>query len=268
MNVDDATKFLLQYIRRDPRPGGYSSYGYDVYMPNVLGAYLTEKGSGDPDNHHRSREAKRLSPFFYAAAWDLCRRGIIRPGVNTLGAQATESGGSGDGYSVTPFGRKWLEESELDSYVPTEPGRFAEMLKPFRDRFGPQFYERSQEAIRCYGAHAYLACCVMCGAASESILLATTMRRIGDEEKVLKRYNSAHGRSRVEEMLLGQARDNLVREIRGFLGLLKYWRDKAGHGTIAGIGDNEAYTSLAMLLRFAMYVDEWWDDLVGTEAEE
>ena len=134
--------------------------------------------------------------------------------------------------------------------VPTEPGRFAEILEEFRDKFGPGFYERAQEAIRCYGAHAYLACCAMCGGASESILLATAIAK-RNELEVLKTYASANGRSRVENMVLGQANGYLKREYQGYSNLIKYWRDESAHGTISGINDNEAYTSLALLLRFA-----------------
>ncbi len=260
INVDDATSYLLSYIR-DPRPGGYATYGYDFYIPNVIDAYVRESNPHDAEYRRDSPQAKELSPAFYAAAWDLCRRGIIRPGVRMMGAQATAAGRGGDGYSVTPFGRQWLDEDTSDAYIPTEPGRFAEMLEPHRDRYGPGFYERSQEAIRCYGAHAYLACCVMCGAAAEAILLAAVIARQGDEAEVLCAYNSSQGRSRVENMLLGQARDRLKREVQGFLTLLKYWRDQASHGATASISDNEAYTSLALLLRFATYVDEWWSEL-------
>jgi len=260
MNVDDATSYLLSYIR-EPRSGGHASYGYDVYIPNVIDAYVREHNPPDVPHQWNSPQSRELSPAFYAAAWDLCRRGIIRPGVRIMGAQATANGSGGDGYSVTPFGEQWLDEDNNDAYVPTEPGRFAEMLEPHRDRYGPGFYERAQEAIRCYGAHAYLACCVMCGAAAEAILLASAIAREGDDEKVLSAYNSSQGRSRVENMLLGQARPRLKEEVQGFLTLLKYWRDQAGHGSTANISDNEAYTSLALLLRFATYVDDWWSEL-------
>jgi hypothetical protein len=50
--------------------------------------------------------------------------------IKLYGAQSTESGGSGDGYSVTPFGRRWLAEADNATFVPTEPERFAQMLAP------------------------------------------------------------------------------------------------------------------------------------------
>jgi hypothetical protein len=45
--------------------------------------------------------------------------------------------------------------------------------------------------------------------------------------------------------------------------LLKDWRDEAAHGKPSGITDNEAYTSLAMLLRFAQFVNDNWNTLVN-----
>jgi hypothetical protein len=259
MNTEDALTYLIAWLRQ-PMPGPYPSYGYDVYLPNIIRTYLAQRGEVDQNRQADERKVRELSPAFYAAAWDLCRRGILRPGVCVMGAQATNEGAAGNGYSVTPFGRTWLAESDRDDFVPTEPGRFAQMLSPHRDRFGPAFYERAQEAVRCYGAHAYLACCAMCGAAAESILLATAIARFG-QESVLSTYNSAQGRGRIEGQLLGKAREQLQREFRGYLSLLKYWRDEASHGGPANIADDEAYTSLALLLRFAKYVDQWWEEL-------
>jgi len=259
MNTEDATNFLTKYIRNPPPVS--SNFGYDIYIPNVIPAYLREIGANENDRN----AGRDLSPHFYAAAWELCRRGIIRPGINMMKAQSTEEGSAGDGYSVTPIGRQWLSESDDDNYVPTEPSRFSEILKPYKDRFGPQFFERSQEAIRCYGAHAYLACCVMCGAAAESILLATAIKKANDEDKILKMYNTAQGRSRVEKYLLGSVREQLKREVTGYLALLKYWRDQASHGAAVNIGDDESYISLTSLIRFAIYVNKWWGDLTEND---
>lgn len=260
MHVDDAEKFLLAWLRDTSlRRSGYPSYGYDLYLPNVIRDYLAQQGQNPQQVEGQIPE---LSPPFYAAGWNLCRRGILRPGISRYGAQATADGASGNGYSITPFGQKWLSEAHRDDYVPTEPERFAQMLEPFRERLGPQFYERAQEAVRCYGAHAYLACCAMCGAAAESALLSTAIAK-RDEESVLAMYNTAQGRSRVENLLVGQAREQIQREFRIFFTLLKYWRDDASHGRPARISDNEAYTSLVLLLRFAIFLVDHWGELTG-----
>ena len=134
------------------------------------------------------------------------------------------------------------------------------MLRPFAQRFGPGFQERAQEAVRCYGAHAYLACCVMCGAATESIVLAIAIAK-RDEETVLAAYRTAQGRSRVENMIIGQASKGMQTEFKNYTVLLKYWRDEAAHGRKSDISDNEAFTSLAILLRFAHYAHDHWGDL-------
>lgn len=252
----DATTLLVQWLRQ-PDHGGYGSYGYEVYLPNLVCAHLAKQGI---QHHEQEANLRGMMPMLYAAAWDLCRRGILRPGVRAFGAQATADGASGNGYSITPFGAQWLAEANHDDFVPTEPGRFAQMLAPYRGRFGPSFQERAQEAIRCYGAHAYLACCTMCGAAAEAILLATAIAK-ADEIDVLKQYNASGGRRRIENMIVGKVREELRKEYTGYITLLKYWRDQASHGKTSGIKDNEAYTSLALLLRFAIFVDENWTEL-------
>ena len=49
-------------------------------------------------------------------------------------------------------------------------------------------------------------------------------------------------------------------------GLLKYWRDSASHGGSARVGDNEAYTSLVLLLRFAIFVRDRWEELALSDS--
>lgn len=252
----DAATLLIRLLRA-PDHGNYTSYGYEIYLPTAIRVHLEEKGIR---YHDQEPHLHDMMPGLYAAAWDLCRRGILRPGVHSYGAQATADGASGNGYTITPFGKQWLAEADKDDFVPTEPERFAEMLAPHRGRYGPSFQERAQEAIRCYGAHAYLACCTMCGAAAEAILLATAIAK-SDEATVLAKYNTSGGRRRVENIILGEARQELRDEYKGYTTLLKYWRDQAAHGKASGIGDNEAYTSVALLLRFAIFVNDNWTEL-------
>lgn len=44
----------------------------------------------------------------------------------------------------------------------------------------------------------------MCGAASESVLLAVPIAKVGDEKSVLKDYNKPKGRSAVVELVFGK----------------------------------------------------------------
>lgn len=261
MLQEDAEKLLIRWLRERPR-SDYSNYGYDVCISNVIRWHLVSLAL-DQHSPEYNRLLVDLSPSFYSAAWELCRRGIIRPGVKRLGDQVTDPGSGGDGYSITPFGDQWIAESDKDDFVPTEPQRFAQMLQPYHDRFGSGFYERAQEAVRCYGAHAYLACCAMCGAAAESILLAAAIGQ-RDEESVMKTYASAQGRSRVQQSLLAHVIEPIRREFNNLSVLLKYWRDEAAHGVASGIADNEAYTSLALLLRLAQFVNQYWGEITAS----
>jgi len=260
MKQEDAILAILEYLRSGKRGFRQSTYGYDVYLPRVVEA-MVRRSRGSVDSSELHNAQKELFPVFVDAAWELARRGIVRPGVKAHGAQFTDDGSAGSGYSLTAFGRKWLSEENEDVFVPTEPGRFAEMLEPYVHRFGAGFHERAQQAVRCYGAHAYLACCAMCGAAGESILLAAAIEKEQDSDKVLRLYSSAGGRRKVENLLIGKAQKQVKNEFSGLTMLIKYWRDEAAHGTVSKISDNEAYTALAILLRFAMFIDRTWVEL-------
>lgn len=209
------------------------------------------------DNHLKS-----LSVGFYAAAWTLCRRGILRPGITMWGKQSTEKGNAGDGYSLTPFGQEWIIKGGDFDYVPSEPGRFSNLLNKYGSIFGVGFKERSQEAVRCYGAHAFLACCAMCGAAAESILLAIAVAKSNDESKIFRDYSSRGGRGRIENFIIGQQQKSIQDEFRGYTSLLKYWRDYASHGRKSNISDNEAYTALLLLLRLVYFSNDKWNELI------
>lgn len=248
---------------RAPVQSSYSNYGYEIYLPNLIRLHLEKEFQ--VQHHEAESFVELLSPHFYAAGWELCRRGILRPGIVRHGKQATPDGASGNGYSITPAGRRWLKEAGQYDYVPTEPGRFSRILDGFSGKLGPAYRERSQEALRCYSALAYLACCAMCGAAAESILLALATAKNGNEETIILDYMTKGGRGRIENIVVGQKSKVVQDEFRANPNLLKYWRDAASHGRIAGIDENEAFTSMAILLRLARFAFDKWDDLTKTE---
>jgi hypothetical protein len=270
LDVDDAIQYIVRYIRERVLPAGgrvESSYGYDLYLRNVIAFYLTETGGVPPgtspwDATHTA--APVISPMFATAAWSLCRRGFLRPGIRDLRGQATDEGGSGFGFALLPAGREWIVSGATADYVPLEPGRFARMLSERGARFGPGFIERSQEAVRAYNALAYLACCAMCGAAAESIVLTLAIAKRGDAAKVMKDYEGSGGRRRVEQSLISSQPPHAQEEFHRYVGLLKHWRDSAAHGKAANITELEAWTSLLLLLRFAIFASDRWQELTGT----
>jgi len=256
-NEDDAILVIIDLLRQRV---AVASHGYEVSLYEVIMTHLQAENPGK-QRHDLGREYIDLSPIFYAAAWELCRRGILRPGVKRAGEQVTPQGSGGEGFSITPTGRAWLADAPKENYIPIGPGRYEQMIAPFRDRFGPGFQERGEQAIQCYRAGAFLACCVMAGAAAESMILAAAIAKDGDEARVLRMYMGAQGRGRIENFLVGKANEHIKREFDGFMVLLKYWRDEAAHGIASRISDNEAYTALALLLRFAHFVNDRWGEL-------
>jgi hypothetical protein len=122
LQIDDALAFLVDYLKK-PRPStGYSSFGYDVYLPNVVLANVVEieRSTEHPQTIYNGTRWRQLSPIFYEAAWELSRRGLLRPGVRRFGDQAD---GVAEGYSVTARGRQWLDDVAGDTTVLLEPTR-------------------------------------------------------------------------------------------------------------------------------------------------
>jgi hypothetical protein len=258
--VDDALQFIISYLRSPVPRGQGSGYGYDVYIPNICRAYARDVEK-TPSQDIEKRSYELTGGVFYDAAWELCRRGILRPSVRSKNEQSTDDGSAGNGYSITTAGQAWIKDTENTVFIPTEPARVAELIGRFRSDFGDGFFQRAQEAVKCYSATAYLACCVMCGAAGESILLSLAIKKSGDEAGVMKLYRSQSGRKRVEDFLLVNAPDRAAKTLRNLTDLLKYWRDDASHGIASDISEFEAYEAVAGLLRFAHFAADHKDQL-------
>jgi hypothetical protein len=172
VHIDDASASIVEWIWKPRSADGYSSYGYEVYLPNVISAYLMEI-ERDTTHHSQLRNsprAREVSPVFYEAAWELCRRGVLRPGVQRLGGQS--DGGTGDGYCVTAVGRSWIEQG-----VPTlqvlDSGRLAALFQSLSARLGAGFLQRANEAVRCHSFGCYVACCARWSGSRRNIVVGS-----------------------------------------------------------------------------------------------
>jgi hypothetical protein len=251
---DTALRYIVDYMIRGPRQGE-PRYGYTFYLKNAIDPYLLSQGVQE----NRGLYCDGVSAPFLSAAWSLCRRGILRPTVERMNGQVVPDGG---GYSITAFGRDWLEQTKKGfDYIPLEPGRLAELLTKYAGKFGRGFHQRAQDAVRSHEAHAYFACCAMCGAGAESIFLALAIAKNGDEEETLKTYIAKNGRGRLEANLVGQQPPHIQSSFKAFTGLLKYWRDLTAHGQESEIEEVEAFTSVLLLLRFAQFASDHWEEL-------
>lgn len=272
---EEALSFILAYLRDGKREiVNRSNYGNDLYIPNVVLDCLDKiREAATRQNYDSSRfggitifemDDRTNSEPFYDAAWNLCTKGILRPGITYPQSQFEYTGIIGAGFKLTPYGSQWLSKISGYECIPSEYGRFSQLLAGHSQRFGDGYHVRSQEAISCYRAHTYLACCVMCGAASESMLLALAIAKTGDEERVLRDYGTTTGRTKIEKLLLSQQNSYVYQELPNYTSLLKYWRDDAAHGAITDISEGEAFTSLVLLLRFAQFADDRWDEITNT----
>jgi hypothetical protein len=83
------------------------------------------------------------------------------------------------------------------------------------------------------------------------------------EASVMKIYEAAHGRRKIIEGIVGQARIAIAGPFRSATGLLTYWRDDAAHGLTSDISEIEAHEALSRLLRFAQFANDNWTELTA-----
>jgi hypothetical protein len=168
---------------------------------------------------------------------------------------------SGDGFSITKFGREWLKDATQRPV--RDPSRLAGVLQAFAPRFGSGYVQRATEAVATYRTSNYLASCVMSGAAAESILLAVAIEKVKDEAKVLAQYKTSGGCGRVTGLITSNVAAGLASQFTTALQVLHYWRDDAGHGTMTTISEIETHASLMQLLRLAQLATDNWTALTA-----
>jgi hypothetical protein len=255
---EQAASYVITWLRnriiRHPEgdPKGVEPFGFDLYRD-----LLREKLHLEPIDPTDSKVINEKLPILNAI-WDLCVRGILRPGAVTYSLDRSIP--IGNHYALTNYGLKWLKETNLNEAVPIEYGRYSKLLTHHDILFGEAYRFRAQEAVRCYEAHAYFACCAMCGAAAESILLALAIKKIGEDE-ALRDYQQSGGRYRIRNRLISQTKIDIQTRFDSFLGLLNYWRDESAHGIARSIGEEESFTSLLLLLRFAQLGNDEWNTI-------
>ncbi len=252
LGTDQAIALIIKHLKGGSG-FGLTDYGYDL-QPGQM-AY---RWARNINSHQEGEIVEKHGHVFYDAAWELCRRGIFRPGVKTFGKQAVDDGG----YSLTEQGKEWLR-SGVEKFELLDPSSRSKVLAGFKDRFGDGFHQRSQEAIKCQQAEAWLACCAMAGAASESVLLSLAVTKTKDEAKVLADYGARDGRRAITNLLVGKLPKHIAETLKTFLGLLAYWRDEASHGQLSDINVANADEAMRQLIHMAQWADRNWAELTA-----
>jgi hypothetical protein len=258
LGEEDALGRIITWLRVSKRTRSYPQSPADLHLPDLFHQIGTEVRSQNPALQGAgmyTTDLSRNTSSFYAATWGLVGRGILFPVTST--PQVV-----GQSFTLTEYGQRWLDGSSGLEWVPSQPGRAAELLRNHSSRFGAAFLARAMEAVACYRGQTYLACCTMCGAASESIILAVAAEKLGDRNAAEVTYARTGGRSKIEKLLLQGRNKHIQTSMQQFLELLKYWRDDAAHGMDSSIAEEEAFVSILLLLRFAAFAEERWEELV------
>jgi hypothetical protein len=267
LTAEDAYAFMARLIHdhiRAGKIGELGNHGFDIYLPQVIDRYLP----ADPMQGYPSRPISitgkpkaNVHRAFFDASWQMCLAGLLRPSSADDRFNG-QNAGQGDGYSFTAGGLKWFTEGDAGAVV-LSTGRIGQLLAEHGTKFGAGYMERSQQAVICHNARAFVASCAMSGAASESILLTVAIAKEKDEAEVIKKYKAQSGRSAIEKIIFGGKKDAFVNQFKSGLELLKYWRDESAHGHSTGFDDVEATVAINQLLRFVQRCNENWDSLVS-----
>lgn len=260
-NAEDALAFIVGRLKREPSAFAKSGRPCDLQVPEAILDFCREPGL--------TVQPAFQKPF-YDAAWQLCRMGVLRPGVHAARVVSASIHYQGvgrsavvpDEYCLTAAGEDWLRRAP-DMYFPTDPGRYVRALEAAAKKLGSGFTQRAHEAAKCYETGAYLACCAMCGAAAESALLAVALGKTGKEQEVLRKYGGRSGRREVVSMIFKPPDTPLRSRFETAFNLLSYWRDDAAHGKASTISELEAYDALGRLLRLASFVCDNWAALTS-----
>lgn len=256
-NEEDALARIVEWLR-STKKRTYPQMSADLHIPDLLHGIQEEVRRNTPALQRAggyTMDPQSNVDGFYAAAWSLVARTVLRP-VST--SQLT----IGSTFALTEYGRRWIEATLDTDWVPNQSSRLATVLAGHSARFGPGFSSRALEAVACYRAQTYLACCTMCGAASESITLRLAGARLRDDARAEREYTRSGGRARIERVLIQGQNQHVQAMLPQYLELIRYWRDSAAHGMAVQIGEEEAFLSMVLLLRYAAFADARWEELV------
>src|SRR5262245_31107773 len=249
-SVEVATEYVVSKIHKlkPCRERSPAEADYHILIPELARAFMMEGMGVSSDQAQTFTETNRaeFAPFL-DAAWELCRRGLLRPGRRWTQRRSGQGADEDLRFTISAKGAERLNDPDwpIETIL---PGRLAQMFTTQSQTLGPGFLQRAQEAVRCHHAMAYLAACVMCGAAAESILLQVAIVKKSDETGMLKLYNGRDGRRRITEIVVTGLQEHLARPIKFGAELLSYWRDDAAHGQATTISEVEADVALVRLL--------------------
>jgi hypothetical protein len=190
-----------------------------------------------------------------AVVWELIIQGIIVPGIpNQLGQSGLPA------FTITEWGQRCLNREE---YVPYDAAKYLEQIQseiPKLDHSVPLYLK---DALSSFRVGAYLSSAVMCGVASERVLLvlrlgiegaiqtADTKKRFADATKgvVISRvFKEIWKRLEPNQESLAKSlgQEDVKLELSNIFDLIRKTRNDAGHPTDRTISRDEADSILRL----------------------
>ena len=174
LHFEDALNFLIDQLARVPDPGAGQAqarqrraHGSDIWIDTASDEYWRSQGQPLDGLSHDDKEP--YSGPFYDAAWELSRRGVLRPaaaipfGQEAAGQMGVRSNAApffGDGYSLTAWGRKWVKLAAAErAMMPSSSSRITEVLHQFKHLYGQGYAQRAAEAVADWQTGNYLSAC-------------------------------------------------------------------------------------------------------------
>lgn len=238
---------LLKAAHR--KPAIHDQFDYDLDLLELDRRYYEENGG---TSYTRPVFTLHLGVFL-DATWELCRLGIVRPGRRLSADEAR-----GLRFTLTESGRQQLLDASAQGLVTVAGAAIVKELEQHTARFGEAFIERVKDAVTSHSAGAHLACCAMCGAAAETILLSLAIALGGDEDEVLKEYLSRSGRAALMKRIKARLSHSDSLQLETYAKPLDYWRDAASHGLPARVLSGTAFQNLQLVRHLAHFVAGRW----------
>ncbi len=109
LDGDAALAYILHRLR-EQGPATHGQHGYHLTVVDLASRYVAEvMGKRHPDPIENEDTYAASGPL-YDAAWELARRGILRPSVLSSFMQFEAYQSAGGGYTLTEIGAEWLSE--------------------------------------------------------------------------------------------------------------------------------------------------------------
>jgi hypothetical protein len=125
ISIDDAIALIVTTLRGAPAlsptyvPNARTqSYGCDLRVTDVLRTWWFSDNAG---KHPMPDPSEMDYAPFHDAAWELARRGVLRPGPAFPGLGGLHANTEANGFSLTMKGREWITKFDQTRSIPSRP---------------------------------------------------------------------------------------------------------------------------------------------------